>query len=82
MGLYELFNPESTQKRAEEQKAEATPQVYSKVDGCTIYKWRDNGYWHYMTKCADTVTTEGHRSKMVGKISKDVSETIITKRGE
>jgi hypothetical protein len=82
IGFIELCSPGTSKEYSEKNKADAIPHVYSEVDGCTIYKWRDNSYWHYMTKCATTVTTEGHHSKMVGKISKDVSETIVTKKGE
>ena len=79
-GLVDLLNPNTAKEMKQQQILDATPRKYAEVDGCTIYTWRDNGYWHYMTKCATTVTTEGHHSKMVGKISKDVSETIVTKK--
>ena len=82
IGLYEMFDPTSAKEFNEKQKRDAIPHVYSEVDGCTIYTWKDNGYWHYMTKCPTTVTTEGHHGKMVGKITKDVAETIVTKKGE
>ena len=82
IGLVDLLSPNTAKEMKQQQILDATPHKYAEVDGCMIYTWRDNGYWHYMTKCATTVTTEGHHSKMVGKISKDVSETIVTKKEE
>ena len=80
LGLVNLVSPNTGKEMKEQRILEATPHKYAEVDGCTIYTWRDNGYWHYMTKCATTVTTEGHHNHLVGKILKDVSETIVTKR--
>lgn len=81
-GLVDLVSPNRAEEMKAQQILDATPHKYAEVDGCTIYTWRDNGYWHYMTKCPTTVSTEGHHSKLVGKVSKDVSETIVTKTGE
>jgi hypothetical protein len=82
VGLVDLVSPNTAEERRNQQILDATPHKYAEVDGCTIYTWRDNGYWHYMTKCPTTVSTEGHHSKLVGKVSKGVSETIVTKTGE
>ena len=81
-GIVDMVSPNIAEERHKQQILDATPHKYAEVDGCTIYTWRDNGYWHYMTKCPTTVSTEGHHSKLVGKVSKDVSETIVTKTGE
>ena len=81
-GLVDLVSPNRAEEIKAQQILDATPHKYAEVDGCTIYTWRDNGYWHYMTKCPTTVSTEGHHSKLVGKVSKGVSETIVTKTGK
>lgn len=49
--------------KAEKRKADIeeakTPKIFSQTnDGCTVYKFVDNGYNHYFTRCDKNVTTD------------------------
>lgn len=57
------------------------PKIYSKVDGCTVYIWNNDGRNHYFTKCDNTnkVITENSWTENCGKAcSKTVVEKIET----
>lgn len=68
-GAYYRFNlpdPPPTQEQivAKQKQEEAveeakTPKIFSKTDdGCTVYKFKDNGYSHYFARCGkEEVTT-------------------------
>ena len=61
--------------------AERTPHVYSKVDNCTVYIWRNGSYNSYFTKCDTTnkVVTEFSHSENCGKAcTKKVTEKVET----
>lgn len=60
------------QDKIEEQKI---PKVFSKTDdGCVVYKFVDNGYNHYFTRCEKLVITDS--SYRSGKSRKsDLIET-------
>lgn len=79
-GIYDFFkSPEQREKDRQQDVYEATPHVYSQVDGCTVYTWKANGNHHYFTRCGNKVTTEGNRSESCGKgCSKNVKEIIVT----
>jgi hypothetical protein len=84
-GIYEIFNSQRTPEQIEAQRladiAERTPHFYSKVDGCTVYIWYNNGHNHYFTKCDNTnkVVTESNHSEYCGKAcTKTVTEKIET----
>lgn len=62
------------------EEALRTPQQLSAADGCTVYKFKDNGYWHYFTKCEKDVTTDTTRSVRVGKSNQTKIESIVTQR--
>lgn len=47
------------EKRKIEIEELKTPKVFSQTDdGCTVYKFVDNGYNHYFTRCDKNVTTD------------------------
>lgn len=56
------------------------PQKMSEADGCLVYKFKDNGYWHYFTKCDKDVTTDTTRSVRNGKSTATKIESIVTQR--
>jgi len=72
------FDQDARNKRHQQEAYDATPHLYSEVDGCQVYRWRDNGHWHYFTKCGTKVTTESHHGERVGKSTRDVAEIIET----
>ena len=56
-------------KRKAEIEEAKIPKVFSKTpDGCTVYKFIDNGYNHYFTRCEQQVTTNSTYSS--GKSTK------------
>jgi hypothetical protein len=84
-GAYEVFKttytPEQQEARRLADIAEHTPHFYSKVDGCTVYIWYNDGHNHYFTKCDNTnkVITESNHSEYCGKAcTKTVTEKIET----
>ena len=85
VGVYYLCESTLTPEQKEAQRqadiAERTPHVYSKVDNCTVYIWRNGSYNSYFTKCDNTnkVVTEFSHSKSCGKgCTKRVDEKVET----
>ena len=60
--LFSVFGP-SDEQRARDR----VPAVVSSADDCTVYKFYDNGSWHYFTKCGGTVTTTKNYTESCGK---------------
>jgi hypothetical protein len=84
-GAYCLFETTLTPEQREEQRladiAERTPHVYSKVDGCTVYIWKNGSYNSYFTKCDSNnkIVTEFSHSESCGKAcTKKVTEKVET----
>lgn len=84
-GIYTLFESTLTPEQREAQRqadiAERTPHVYSKVDNCTVYIWKNGSYNSYFTKCDNTnkVVTEFSHSESCGKAcTKQVKEKVET----
>jgi hypothetical protein len=81
-GLYETtLTPEQREANRQADIAERTPHVYSKVDNCTVYIWRNGSYNSYFTKCDNTnkVVTEFSHSENCGKAcTKKVTEKVET----
>ena len=74
MGLQAMFGP-SDEQRARDR----VPAVVSSADGCTVYKFYDNGNWHYFTKCGGTVTTTKNYTESCGKgCSRSRTENMTT----
>ena len=71
---------QSTFGPSEEQRArDRVPAVVSSADGCTVYKFYDNGNWHYFTKCGGTVTTTKNYTESCGKnCSRSRTENMTT----
>lgn len=70
--------PEEAQARKQRQdkiEEQKIPKVFSKTDdGCIVYKFVDNGYNHYFTRCEKTVVTDSsYRSDKSNK--NDLIET-------
>lgn len=65
---------------SDEQRArDRVPAVMSSADGCTVYKFYDNGSWHYFTKCGGTVTTTKNYTESCGKgCSRSRTENMTT----
>ena len=65
---------------SDEQRArDRVPAVMSSADGCTVYKFYDNGSWHYFTKCGGTVTTTKNYTESCGKgCSRSRTESMTT----
>ena len=85
VGIYYAFESTLTpeQKEANHQAdiTERTPHVYSKVDNCTVYIWRNGSYNSYFTKCDNTnkVVTEFSHSENCGKAcTKKVTDKVET----
>jgi hypothetical protein len=85
VGIYYAFESTLTpeQKEAERRAdiAERTPHMYSKVDGCTVYIWRNGSYNSYFTKCdsMNKVVTEFSHGESCGKAcTKKVTEKVET----
>ena len=85
VGIYSLFESTLTPEQREANRqagiAERTPHVYSKVDSCTVYIWRNGSYNSYFTKCDTTnkVVTEFSHSENCGKAcTKKVTEKVET----
>lgn len=75
LGLQAMFGP------SDEQRAmDRVPAVVSSADGCTVYKFYDNGSWHYFTKCGGgTVTTTKNYTESCGKgCSRSRTENMTT----
>ena len=72
--LLSVFGP------SEEQRArDRVPAVVSSADGCTVYRFYDNGSWHYFTKCGGTVTTTKNYTESCGKgCSQSRTENMTT----
>lgn len=72
--LFSVFGP------SEEQRArDRVPAVVSSADGCTVYRFYDNGSWHYFTKCGGTVTTTKNYTESCGKgCSQSRTENMTT----
>jgi len=84
-GIYSIFeaakSPEQKAKEQAQEIAERTPHVYSKIDGCTVYVWKNGNYNSYFTKCDNTnkVVTEFSHGESCGKAcTKKVTETVET----
>lgn len=86
-GWYALhrFNlPPTPEEQQEEQRREAAieaqkvPVLFAEKDGCQVYKFKDNGYNHYFTRCQNSVTTDASRYVTHGKTGSTVIETIKT----
>lgn len=74
---------EQVAQREENRRAEEAlrvPQQLSEADGCVVFKFKDNGYWHYFTRCDKDVTTDSTRTTRVGKSNQTKIETIVTQR--
>jgi hypothetical protein len=72
--LFSVFGP-SDEQRANDR----IPAVVSSVDGCTVYRFYDNGSWHYFTKCGGTVTTTKNYTENCGKgCSRSRTENMTT----
>ena len=72
--LQSVFGP-SDEQRANDR----VPAVVSSADGCTVYKFYDNGNWHYFTKCGGTVTTTKNYTENCGKgCSRSRTESMTT----
>ena len=85
IGIYYAFESTLTPEQKEANRladiAERTPHVYSKVDNCTVYIWRNGSYNSYFTKCDNTnkVVTEFSHSENCGKAcTKKVTEKVET----
>jgi hypothetical protein len=85
VGVYCLYQTTLTPAQLEAQRqadiAERTPHVYSKVDNCTVYIWKNGSYNSYFTKCDNTnkVVTEFSHSESCGKAcTKRVDEKVET----
>lgn len=84
-GIFILCDATQTPEQREQQRladiAERTPHVYSKVDNCTVYIWKNGSYNSYFTKCDNTnkVVTEFSHSENCGKAcTKKVTEKVET----
>ena len=72
--LFSMFGP-SDEQRAKDR----VPAVVSSADDCTVYKFYDNGSWHYFTKCGGTVTTTKNYTENCGKgCSRSRTESMTT----
>lgn len=79
--VVELDSPQTPEQVAEAEKRKAKieeakiPKVFSQTsDGCIVYKFVDNGYNHYFTRCEQHVSTDStYRSGKFNKV-----ETIKT----
>ena len=72
--LQAMFGP-SDEQRAKDR----VPAVVSSADDCTVYKFYDNGSWHYFTKCGGTVTTTKNYTENCGKgCSRSRTESMTT----
>lgn len=65
------------QKKKDEEPLKV-PQLLSEKDGCSVYKFMDEGKWHYFTKCGNSVSTEKSYTERVGKRTISKSEVITT----
>lgn len=85
-GVYRVNRPDppptpeelaAVEKRKADIEAAKIPKILSTSDdGCTVYKFSDNGYNHYFTRCESQVTTNStYRS---GKSTR--SESISTQK--
>lgn len=75
------LTPAQQEAHRQAEIAERTPHVYSKVDNCTVYIWRNGSYNSYFTKCDNTnkVVTEFSHSENCGKAcTKKVTEKVET----
>lgn len=73
------WHQESERRQEAQDRADATPHVIREADGCKVYAFKNGGYWHYFTRCGDTVTTERTYTKSCGKnCTKAETETIVT----
>lgn len=63
---------------AAQARADQTPHVIREADGCKVYAFKSNNYWHYFTRCGSTVTTDASHGERSGKTTKTVTETITT----
>jgi hypothetical protein len=65
---------------SDEQRAmDRVPAAVSSADDCTVYKFYDNGSWHYFTKCGGTVTTTKNYTENCGKgCSRSRTENMTT----
>lgn len=59
----EKVTPEQRAARAQQEQERAYKQDYQVVelftkDGCTVYKFRDNGDRHYFTNCNGSTSTQ------------------------
>ena len=72
--LQAMFGP-SDEQRARDR----VPAVVSSADDCTVYRFYDNGSWHYFTKCGGTVTTTKNYTENCGKgCSRSRTESMTT----
>ena len=86
LGIYGIYqftkSPEQVAADKKQEAYESTPHVYSQVDGCTVYIWRNGGYNHYFTKCDNTnkVVTQSAHGESCGKAcTRTITEKIETK---
>jgi hypothetical protein len=75
-----IFSLQAMFGKSEEQLArDRVPAVVSSADDCTVYKFYDNGSWHYFTKCGGTVTTTKNYTENCGKgCSRSRTENMTT----
>lgn len=64
----------------EEQATGRVPVAIGAADGCTVYRFVDNGK-HYFTRCGETVTTTKNYNEYCGKACTRPRQEQITTEG-
>lgn len=70
----EKVTPEQRAARAQQEQERAYKRDYEVLelftkDGCTVYRFRDNGDRHYFTNCSGSVVERHQRTHSNGKTS-------------
>ena len=74
-GLHRIFGPTPEQK-----EQMRIPAPISSADGCTVYRFEDNGT-HYFTRCGSTVTTTRNYTESCGKACSRNRQEVLTTEG-
>lgn len=71
------YQADQAAQRAKE-AADRQPRVVREFDDCKVWAFYASSHWQYVTRCADSVSTETNRTVRQGKTNKTESTTIQT----
>ena len=82
IAYYMSNNDDAVERRrtaAAQEEAQRQPYVIRRVDGCEVYTFKEQGRWHYFTRCPGSRTsTDTTHVERCGKTTCERTGTIVT----